>query len=61
MKAYAVVTGKARFDLALQIIEYSLAAAKREVRDLKAMGCEDARVKEFASESEAYAWVEKNS
>jgi hypothetical protein len=61
MTAYAIITGRRKFDLELQIIVYSEAQAKREIKDLKGMGCEDARMKVFAHDSEAYEWIEKNS
>lgn len=60
MKAFGVFTGKARFDLELQIVVHTAEQAKREVKDLKAMGCDNARSREFASEAELYAWFEKN-
>ena len=60
MKAFGVFTGRARFDLELQIVVHTAAQAKREVKDLKAMGCEDARAREFESEAELYAWFERN-
>ena len=60
MKAIGVFTGKARFDLELQIVVHTEAQAKREIKDLKAMGCDDARKREFESEEELYAWYEKN-
>lgn len=58
---YAVLTGTRRFDLELQIIEPTEASAKREVKDLKRMGCDDARVKAFDDEGAAYDWVEANA
>lgn len=62
MTVYAVITGTRKFDLELQIIEHTAQGAKREVKDLKVnFGCDDARVKEFADETAAYEWVEKNS
>ena len=60
MKAIGVFTGKARFDLELQIVVHTADQAKREVKDLKAMGCDDARAKEFESEAALDAWYEKN-
>lgn len=60
MQAFAVLTGTRRFDLELQIIVHTQAQAKQEVKDLKAMGCEDARAKAFADESAAYDWYEAN-
>lgn len=59
--AFAVITGTRKYDLELQIICTTKADAQKEVKDLKKMGCDDARIKEFDSESEAYEWVEKNS
>ena len=60
--AFAVLTGRRKYDLELQIICTTKANAQKEVRDLKRdYGMEDARVKEFADESEAYDWVERNS
>lgn len=58
MKAYAVLTGRVRFDLELQIVVHTEAQAKCEVKDLKAMGCDDARWKEFPDEAALDAWYE---
>lgn len=59
---YAVITGRAHFDLELQIIQANHRDAMAEVRDLKKnYGCDDARCKHFQNESDAYDWIEKNS
>lgn len=59
--AFAVITGRVKFDLELQIICTTKAAAQKEVKELKRdYGCDDARVKEFKNESDAYDWFEKN-
>lgn len=60
MKAIGVFTGRARFDLELQIVVHTAAQAKQEVKDLKAMGCDDARSREFENEAALDAWYEKN-
>lgn len=60
MKAIGVFTGKARFDLELQIVVHTAEQVRREVKDLKAMGCENVKTREFESEAELYAWYEKN-
>lgn len=60
MKAYAVITGRLRYDLELQIVVYSEAQAKKEVNDLrKNYGIDDARFKEFESEEKLYEWHAK--
>ena len=56
---YAVITGQWKYDLELQIVVETETLAKREVRDLKKMGCEDARFRKFDSEEALYAWVER--
>ena len=62
MSVYAVITGTRKFDLELQIVCETKALATKEVKELKRdYGMEDARVKEFADESAAYDWIEKNS
>lgn len=58
MKTWAVVTGRKRFDFEVQIMVHSEAQAKREVKDLKKMGCEDARFKVFETEQAAYDWAD---
>jgi hypothetical protein len=58
MKAYAVLTGRIRYDLELQIVVHSVDQAKREVKDLKKMGLDDARWKEFEDEAALDAWYE---
>lgn len=60
MKSYAIITGKARYDLELQIMVHSEAQAKREVKDLEQMGIDDVRYKVFETEARAYTWLEKN-
>ena len=60
MKAYAVFTGRARFDLDLQIVVHSQQAAKREARDLREMGMDDVRIKVFEDESSLFDWFDKN-
>lgn len=58
---YAVITGRRRYDLNLDQVCETLALAKREVRDLKKMGYDDARWMEFHDECAADEWVAKNS
>lgn len=59
MKAYMVTTGRKGWDLECQIVEPTKAGADKEARDLRKMGCEQVKVREFASEAEAYAWLDK--
>lgn len=60
MKTWAILTGKARYDLELQIVVHTEAQAKREIKDLKGMGMNDARAKVFEQEADAYDWYERN-
>jgi len=60
MECLAIFTGTRHFDLELQIIVHTASGAKQEVKDLKAMGCDDARAKPFKDESAAYDWYEAN-
>lgn len=54
MQAYAIFTADG-----LDIIEYSDAAAKRHVKDLKGMGCDRVTVKTFPTDAEAYDYCER--
>jgi hypothetical protein len=54
MKVWAVITADG-----LDQCCYSEAEAKREVKDLKRMGFEEAKVKRFENEDEAEAWHAK--
>lgn len=61
MKAYAVITGTGKGFVEIDIIEPTLAAARRHARVLRqAFGCRDARVKVFESEDAAYEWEARN-
>lgn len=60
-KAYAVLTGKRKWDLELQIICTTKELAMKEVKELRRdYGMEDARIKEFENEGLAYDWIEAN-
>lgn len=60
--AFAVITGSRKYDLELQIICTTKADAIRERDELKRdYGMDDARVKAFVNEQEAYDWIEANS
>lgn len=54
MKTWMILTGRKGYDLECQIVVHSAEQAKREIKDLKSMGCEDARAKVFETETEAY-------
>lgn len=59
MKAYMITTGRQWWDLECQIVVYDAAQAKQEAKELRALGCEQVKVREFASEAEAYEWLER--
>lgn len=54
MKAYMITTGRKGFDLECQIVVHDAAQAKREVKDLKGMGCENVKTHTFDTEADAY-------
>lgn len=59
MKTWMVLTGRKGFDLECQIVVHDAAQAKREIKDLKGMGCDDARAKVFETEADAYDWFDR--
>lgn len=59
MKAYMITTGRQWRDLECQIIVHDAAQAKRIAKELRALGCEQVKVREFTSEAEAYEWLER--
>lgn len=59
MKTWMILTGRKGYDLECQIVVHSAEQAKREIKDLKSMGCEDARAKVFETEAEAYNWLNR--
>jgi exonuclease III len=59
---YAVLTGRKGFDLELQIVAYSEAEGRKEVKDLKKdFGMDTARLMPFPNEEELYTWWDKEN
>jgi len=58
MKAFAVTTGRAGYDLDLDIVLHDKASADKHARELREMGCEQVKVREFDNEDSLYDWYE---
>lgn len=56
--AYFITSGRKGYDLELQIVVHSAAAAQKEIKDLRKLGCENVKAKEFAEERNGWLWLD---